>query len=510
MKKNKMPSYLGGILIALGILGNKWVLDILLFPYGHMHYPVFSRTVVFFQATFICAGIYFILRKPSIHYDRVFLVVGSTVFSFFILEGSARVWLNYLATDAQARDVKLSGDVDQRSLQWSPHHYLDYYPTPNYRRGRTSHNSLGYRDREFSVHKPAGTFRIVALGGSTTYTEMVKDNEKTFTHQLENILRDEFNHRDVQVINAGVSGYNSWESLINLEFRVLDLNPDLIIIYHGTNDVHSRLVSPESYRGDNSGRRKQWRAPHVPLLVKHSVLLRIVSRKLRLGLFRPEGLESFVDAPTYRGALSRRPAADPMRLLDENPPIYFRRNLINMIAVAKANGVRVLLSTWAHSPQFSDYASTAHYERGFQENNSVVREVARECGAMLFDFAAEMPQEKRYWADGRHVNEAGARVKARLFADFIHRSGVFPSTDSADGGAHPKLIKDCLAHLATSVRCAAQSGLSLSSPRTIAASSPCIPRSRDLGLGRGRPGRSQNATGMSGGFQGMPSRKAAW
>jgi hypothetical protein len=31
-----------------------------------------------------------------------------------------------------------------------------------------------------------------------------------------------------------------------------------------------------------------------------------------------------------------------------------------------------------------------------------------------------MPQDKRYWADGRHVNEAGALVKATLFAEFIY------------------------------------------------------------------------------------------
>jgi hypothetical protein len=30
-----------------------------------------------------------------------------------------------------------------------------------------------------------------------------------------------------------------------------------------------------------------------------------------------------------------------------------------------------------------------------------------------------MPQDPKYWADGRHVNEAGAVEKAKLFAEFI-------------------------------------------------------------------------------------------
>jgi hypothetical protein len=35
-----------------------------------------------------------------------------------------------------------------------------------------------------------------------------------------------------------------------------------------------------------------------------------------------------------------------------------------------------------------------------------------------------MSKDKRYWADGRHVNEEGALVKARLFAEFIHSLGI--------------------------------------------------------------------------------------
>jgi hypothetical protein len=42
----------------------------------------------------------------------------------------------------------------------------------------------------------------------------------------------------------------------------------------------------------------------------------------------------------------------------------------------------------------------------------------------LFDFADIMPQDAAYWADGRHVNEAGALIKAQLFAEFIHTQGL--------------------------------------------------------------------------------------
>jgi hypothetical protein len=54
----------------------------------------------------------------------------------------------------------------------------------------------------------------------------------------------------------------------------------------------------------------------------------------------------------------------------------------------------------------------------------VVKDVAASHGIPLFDFASVMPQDAVYWADGRHVNEAGALIKARLFAEFIHAQGL--------------------------------------------------------------------------------------
>ena len=66
-----------------------------------------------------------------------------------------------------------------------------------------------------------------------------------------------------------------------------------------------------------------------------------------------------------------------------------------------------------------------------------VKEVANSYGTYLFDFAAVMPQDRKYWSDGRHVNEAGALLKAELFADFIRASGAFDKTGtdkSADAG----------------------------------------------------------------------------
>ena len=425
----KRSAYFGAALIAIGILFNKWFIEATLISDHRIEARGFIAAIYAFQLLSVVVGAWLLIKQPTLHLPgktEVSLLLVSIFLTFLLLEIGARVWLKYLTTPDQYDRYVLFTSLNAKDYAWTPHPYLAYYPTPNYRKGLTSHNSLGYRGDEFPLEKPDGVFRIVALGGSSTYDVSIEDNDQTFTAQLEKLLHDDYGYQNVQVINAGVPGYNSWEMLVNLEFRVLDLDPDLVIIYEGTNDVHARLVEPDAYRGDDFGRRRAWQPPSVALW-EHSALLRILSRAMNAT--RQVSVDDFVSAPTYmswpfESRLDEK-NLDPAEILKENPPIYFGRNLENMIAVAKEHDVQILFSTWAHSPNLNDYASEGYYQQGFRENNEVVKEVAVSHDIPLFDFAAVMPQDAMYWADGRHVNEAGALVKARLFAEFIHDHGLF-------------------------------------------------------------------------------------
>ena len=422
----KKPVYLGLILIAMGIFFRRLV-EFTLVSDQRIESPIYLACFFVVQLLAIASGIFLLIKQPSIRNPgktELILPVFSVLLTFFLLEIGARLWLNYLAAPDQYDRYVLFTTIDPKEFAFTPHPYLSYYPTPNYRKGLTSHNSLGYRNDEFSLQKPGGIYRIVALGGSSTYDVSIKDNADTFTAQLERLLKEDYGYQNVQVINAGVPGYNSWEILVNLEFRVLDLNPDLVIIYEGTNDVHARMVEPSAYRGDDLGRRQAWQIPPVALW-EHSTLLRILSRAMNFT--RQVSIDDFVSSPTYVSwpyeyRLSED-NLDPAEILKKNPPIYFRRNLENMSAIAKEHDVTILLTTWAHSPYLKDYAAQDYYQHGFQEINDVVKVVAADQQVPFFDFAAVMPQDAKYWADGRHVNEAGAFEKARLFAEYFHNQG---------------------------------------------------------------------------------------
>jgi lysophospholipase L1-like esterase len=425
---NRQSVIVGVALLVIGILFNKFLIEALFVDDHRIESSTYVAAIYMFQILAIAVGTFLLIRQPAIRLPKkseIALVLFSTFLTFFLLEAMARVWLNYLATPEQHDRFVLFTDLDASEYAFAPHPYLAYYPNPNYINGQTSHNSLGYRSDEFPLEKPDGVYRIVALGGSSTYDVSIESNDDIFTAQLEKLLKEEYGYDEVQVINAGVPGYNSWEILVNLEFRVLDLDPDLVIIYEGTNDVHARMVVPAAYRGDDLGRRRAWQVPSVAWW-EHSALLRIVSRALNMT--RQVSIDDFVSAPTYVSwpyeSRLDEDNLDPAQVLKENPPIYFRRNLENMIAIAEAQDVKILFSTWAHSPYLNDYASKDYYQDGFKENNDVVEAVAADWKIPVFDFAAVMPQEAIYWADGRHVNEAGALVKARLFAQYIHDHGL--------------------------------------------------------------------------------------
>ena len=104
-----------------------------------------------------------------------------------------------------------------------------------------------------------------------------------------------------------------------------------------------------------------------------------------------------------------------------------------MVAIAASRNIIPVLMTFALSPEwFPDQASCQDIRTttvdGIDEMNAVIRRVAQESGALLFDLAQVMPKDKRYFEDFCHNNEEGAKFKANLVADFIvsKKEGALP------------------------------------------------------------------------------------
>jgi hypothetical protein len=375
------------------------------------------------------------------------LLVFSIGVGIGIAELSARVWLWAFATEEQfgryaslEEQAARAASRGQTPFKYLPHHYVGYIPAPNYARGKNRHNDLGFRGAPISNPKPEGEFRIVCLGGSTTYDSFVEDPAQSYPGLLESLLRKR-GHESVRVINAGAEGYMTWESLITLEYRVLDLDPDMIIIYHAINDLLARIVwPPEAYRGDNSGALE---SPvglyHPPRTLERSALLRIL--QVRYGRPSPSALNSthIRFAPTFHGwayvtqamegsyprGIFETVGADEM--LRKNQPVYFERNLRNMVAIARLWHVQPVFVTFAYSDRVDDPALNSPAVTGaLEEMNGLIASLGKELDVPVFDFARLFPSDPELYVGAVHNTEAGTRLKAGMFADFLETSGLLP------------------------------------------------------------------------------------
>lgn len=389
------------------------------------------------------------MKKSTRLFQNLLLLVLSIFFVFIVIEVCAQIYINNFASEEAFTQYSSLSQLQKKygfsysGSRYAPHRYLGYYPIPNYQKNKNKHNSLGYRGEKIEKPKP-GEFRIVCIGGSTTYTEKIKDYRFSYPYLLEKELHNR-GYKHVTVINAGASAWSSWESLINFEFRVLDLEPDMIIVYHGINDIHPRLVwPPEAYQGDNSGARKaNYTGLFMPNILEYSTILRILM--IRTGLISSHSALSrtIIKEPstfyaddfnlqklknTYPSGIFNKVSAEQM--LKVNTPKYFKRNIENIVVIAKHKNIKTVLATFAYSPLFKDKprASSREYTFAYSQLNGILKSIAKELDVNLFDFAKAFPIKRCYYKDGRHVTKKGAKLKAKLFADYIVKAKLLPGS----------------------------------------------------------------------------------
>jgi lysophospholipase L1-like esterase len=314
----------------------------------------------------------------------------------------------------------LGGTYDPNMVSnYSPHHYLIYTLNPNLQWNYKSYygvepkqlvNSLGYRGKETTVEKPEHVFRIVCLGGSTTFGLGESDESQTYPELLEKRLNELYpGGPHFEVINAGTPGWSSAESLINLHFRVLELSPDMVILYDGVNDTFA-MRRPDEGKSDYSTFRNRlnYELPHDwerPLLrYSHFYrLLYIMSHPIA------SDINSLAVKPVPSGF-------DERKALDSATGKYFKRNVESIVAIAKMRHVTPVLVTMGHGP----------WHRSLGLTCQIMRDVARSQGAVLVDFE---PYSRQGWfdIDNVHLLRPGNTALAEVIARALGTSGALRS-----------------------------------------------------------------------------------
>ncbi len=97
-------------------------------------------------------------------------------------------------------------------------------------------NSGGFRDREFQKERPPNTFRIAIVGDSVTFGWRQR-LEDIYPKKLEALLQAKASPNvQFEVLNFGIGGYNAEQEVELIKTKVLEYQPNLILIGFCPND----------------------------------------------------------------------------------------------------------------------------------------------------------------------------------------------------------------------------------------------------------------------------------
>ena len=321
-----------------------------------------------------------------------------------------------------------------------PHPYLLYQPTKNYsEKGFLQHNSLRYRNPEFSPSKKKDTTRILALGGSTTYGYHIPNPKETWVALLEKKLNGNFSS-EFQVVNAGLNYGTSAELLASYAFRHQFLDPDLVIIHTGGNDVAPLMFpgyDPEytHFRAHGSGR--------IPRKFERGLLNMSYFAKASYALWLNRQGSVYQAQPSFFELLDHKKV---LQRIEDSNSTGFERNLNTLIGIAKSNGTQVVLFGFLQAKE-ENLTRKRHdlkgHERAFVIGLEKHYEIMRKLAAKHeIEFIEPDPSlfEEEWFVDNCHLTVEGQQKKAEILHQYFMRekmgSGV-PQKDSEKNALEP-------------------------------------------------------------------------
>jgi len=295
-------------------------------------------------------------------------------------------------------------------------------------------NRYGLRGRLPELPKPPGVRRIVCLGGSTTFGWTVSD-EEGWPSQVERLLSE-----PVDVVNAGRPGATTFRNFAYLRDRLLQLQPDVVILYEGYNDMwrgYRRHAGDQPDYGTvdeglpSAPEALEQRPVHWP------------RRPSFLAYHAGNRIDGWL-APPHRPPPGPAPGPEPF-VFDPAIVAVYEHNLSAMVRLCRRNGVSPVLLTFAACDDSSLADAEQHRRLGlvFREMpaldpaaahaamnlyREVTRKVAQAEDAPLVDMAALMPKDLEAYTDTVHFTPAGARRFAELLVRGLRDAGLVPAS----------------------------------------------------------------------------------
>ena len=350
----------------------------------------------------------------------LFLILTVTLTTLFLAEICIRLFseAGYITPEI----------LKKNSLQYVPAPFSKFALAPREQEvvnslGAKIHiNARGYRGKDFEVPKPEGRVRIVFYGGSSTF-DIAASEGQDWPRRVEARLK-EMGLSHVEVINAGVPGYSTFDAFGSLFAEGHLLDPDFVILYDTWNDI--------KYFGHKEPLLRQYRPYNDrdnPLLEYQNLFDRLLCElsqlyvRLRYRYFLwkyPFGLEG------------KKVASGTTSEIAQTALRQYQLNLEMFVDLARNIGAVPILMTEArladsHSPETQK--EKIHFEyhtltpdsvfEAFRKSDEIIFQVAKKKNVPWIDASRQMTGHEDFFIDEVHLSQKGAGELAHLTADAL-------------------------------------------------------------------------------------------
>ncbi|HLD29149.1 MAG TPA: SGNH/GDSL hydrolase family protein [bacterium] len=265
-------------------------------------------------------------------------------------------------------------------------------------------NSRGFRDREYKFKKDKRVFRILCLGDSTTWGYRLLLSE-TYHSLLEDRLNREYGGKlRFEVINFGVTGYSTFQSLMQLQYRGLKYKPDIVTYYGLSNDPTRRFSYSDS----------QIMSGKVPVFIRmflNGFLLKLSTYRILRKIF----LYALRRNPQTRKSLTPRVS-----------PEEFKKNILLINSLCRNRDIPFALFSQPFcrrkSVAFARFADVTRYKRDLEE----IAAENRIPVITIPEMESDSLEASAYFDDSSHPNAPGHAVIMERMFRFLSEKGLLP------------------------------------------------------------------------------------
>jgi len=255
-------------------------------------------------------------------------------------------------------------------------------------------------NHKITYAKDPNEIRLVFIGGSTTKNHRNLENLK-YSDELSKILNNHFQDQQITCLNAGVDGFSSAHSLVNLSLRIIEFEPDVIVVHHNANDrtsiQYGQVLMPDysnKYLSDHFLGYKH-RSGFNGFLLRYFKSARIL-------FWGSKSIKSFLQNDSYNpdGVINK-----------ELGKKLFKRNLQSMIAICKQFDIIPIFLT---QPNRRIHNNFSH-----REYNDLIIETCEEENVSVINMADKISTNGKNFIDDYHYSALGILRISKFLSPYL-------------------------------------------------------------------------------------------